>query len=158
MATTYQSPQVQAGLVRGNWRGGSFMTYGVITAASAVLNDIFQLVLFPNGYMIESVTLDVDQLDSNGSPTIVLAVGDGTTAAKFISGATVARTGGIQGANVAGTIGTIYPLAQGGQFAGGNAGATIIQAKVTTAAATFAAGKIRLAVRGYLDPQLGGYT
>lgn len=158
MATTYKSAQVTNGLVRGNWRGSNFTVYGTLTPGSAALGDIYQLCIVPNGYSIVAVTLDCAQLDSNASPTVVLEVGDGTTAGRFITGSTVGKTGGIQVANVAGTIGYSYSLGEGGQFGGGNAGGTIVQAQVTTAAATFKSGVVALAIECYLDPQLGGYT
>lgn len=158
MATTYKSAQVTAGLVRGNWRGSNFTVYGTLTPGSAALGDVYQLCIVPNGYSIVSVTLDCAQLDSNGTPTVVLEVGDSGSAGRFITGSTVGKTGGIQFANVAGTIGYTYSIAEGGQFAGGNAGGTIVQAQITTAAATFKSGAVSLAIECYLDPQLGGYT
>lgn len=152
MANTYKSAQVSSALVRGNWRGGDFTVYGSIAATEASLGDIFQMVQIPNGYSIESVILDCDQLDSNGAPTLVLAVGDGTTANRFINASTVGQAGGVAYQNVAGATGYSYAVGTNpGQFSGGNAGATVLQVKVTTAAATFKAGTIRLAVRVFQD-------
>ncbi len=153
MATTYTSAQVNSALVRGNWRGADFTVYGTVAAGSAAVGDIYQLVQVPNGYSIESVILDCDQLDTNGTPTLTLEVGDSTTVARFIAASTIARTGGIQYGNVAAATGYSYALGSGntGQFHGGNAGSNIIQAKVTAAAATFAAGNVRLAVRLFED-------
>ncbi len=151
MATT-KSAQVQSARVRGNWRGADFTEYGTIDVTTApAVGDIFELVQIPNGYAVESVILDCDSLDSNATPTIVLEVGDATTAARFIAASTVAQHGGVQYSNVAGATGYSYAIGtNNGQFSGGNAGATVIQAKVTAAAATFAAGNIRLAVRLFL--------
>lgn len=156
--TTYVSPQVQAGLVRGNWRGSAFDVYGQLTPGSASTNDIYQLVLVPNGFMIADIAIDVGELDS--ATSLVWAFGDSGTPARFITGSTVGRGagGGIQFPNVSGTYGYTYALAEGGQFAGGNAGATILQMKITTGAGTFVAGTVRCMVQLYLDPQLGGYT
>lgn len=150
---TYKSAQVQSALLRGNWRGADFTIFGSVAVASAGVGDIYQLVQIPNGYSIESVILDTDQLDTNATPTLTLEVGDGTTAARFIAASTIARTGGIQYGNVAGATGYSYAIGSGntGQFAGGNAGSNILQAKVTAAAATFAAGTVRLAVRMFED-------
>ncbi len=157
---TYTSTQVSSALVRGNWRGADFTIYGTVAAGSAALGDIYQLVRVPNGYSIEWVILDTDQLDSNATPTVALEVGDGTVPGRFITGATTGHAGGIQTSNVAGATGYIYALGSGqtGQMAGGNAGSNILQVQVTTAAATFKAGNVRLAVRCYEDPQLGGFT
>ena len=151
MANTYKSAQVQSARVRGNWRGADFTEYGTIAATEAALGDVFELVQIPNGYAIESVILDCDQLDSNATPTLALEVGDATTPARFITGSTVGHAGGVQYSNVAGATGYQYTVGtNNGQFSGGNAGATVIQVQVTTAAATFKAGSIRLAVRLFL--------
>lgn len=158
---TYQSPQVQSGYpVRGNWRGGSFEVYGKIIPATAATNDIYQICLMPNGYMITDIAVDFGTGLDTGT-ALVWSMGEAATPARFITGATVGRSsaGGIQFPNVGGTYGFQYPIAQGGQFAGGNAGATIIQIKITTGATTFiAACPIVVMIQAYLDPQLGGFT
>jgi hypothetical protein len=157
---TYTSNQVASGLVRGNWRGADFTIFGSVEVSSAAVGDVYQLARIPNGYSVESVTIGTDKLDSNATPTLVFEVGDPTTPNQFITGSTAAQTGGVQYSNVGAGVGKIYPLGndQTGQSAGGNAGSTILQAQVTTAAATFSAGTMRCAVRCYLDPQLGGFT
>ena len=162
MATTYKSAQVLNGYpVRGNWRGACFDCYGTITPGSAALNDIYQLVLVPNGFMVTDIAIDIAGTGLDTGTALVWSFGDATTPARFITGATVGRSsaGGIQFPNVGGTYGYQYPLGQGGQFGGGNAGATILQIKITTAATTFVAGTAIVAmVQMYQDPQLGGYT
>ncbi len=157
---TYTSAQVSSALVRGNWRGADFTVFGTVAVASAAVGDIYQVCRVPNGYSIESVILDTDQLDSNATPTVTLEVGDSTTPGRFITGATTGHAGGVQTSNVPAATGYIYALGSGetGQMAGGNAGSNIIQVQVTTAAATFKAGSVRVAVRCYEDPQLGGFT
>jgi hypothetical protein len=86
------------------------------------------------------VTIDCDQLDTNGSPTIKLNVGISGTAAKFISQSTVAQAGGIATASVAGTVG-YSPTTN-----------TPVIVTVQTAGATKAAGTIRIAVRYTASP------
>jgi hypothetical protein len=158
---TYQSPQVQFGYpVRGNYHGGDFQVYGRIVPATAALNDIYQICLMPNGTMITDLAVDFGTGLDTGT-ALTWQLGDATTPGRFVTGATVGRSsvGGIQFPNVGGTYGWQYPLAQGGQFAGGNAGATIIQLKITAAATTFiAACPIVVMIQAYQDPQLGGYT
>jgi hypothetical protein len=161
MATTYVSPQVQAGLVRGNWRGSDFTVYGRLVPGSAALNDIYQLCLIPNGCMITDVAIDIGATGLDTGTALVWSLGDPSSTARFITGATTGRSsaGGIVFPNVGGTYGFQYPLAQGGQFAGGNAGATILQMKITTAATTFVASTPVVAViQMYIDPQVGGFT
>ena len=150
---TYKSSQVSSALVRGNWRGADFTIFGEVTPTSAAVGDIYQVVQVPNGYSVESVILDCDQLDSNATPTLTLEVGDSTTAARFITGSTVGRAGGVQYPNVAGATGYSYAIGSGntGQFNGGNAGTNTIQVQVTAAAATFKSGTVRVAVRCFED-------
>lgn len=149
---TYKSAQVSSYLVRSNLRAADFTVFGSVAVASAALGDVYQLVQIPNGYSIMDMLLDTDQLDSNGAPTLVLEVGDAGNAARFYTGTQIGRTGGIAIPNVPATIGFSYTIGTNpGQFSGGNAGATIIQAQVTTASATFKAGTVRLSVRCFLD-------
>lgn len=158
MANTYKSAQVASALLRGNWRGSDFTIFGSCAAGSAGLGDVYQLVQIPNGYTIVDMILDTDQLDSNGAPTIVLEVGDSGVAGRFYTGATIAKTGGIAIPTIPQTIGYTYAVGSGntGQFSGGNAGSNVIQAQVTTAAATYKAGNVRLSVRLMELPEWSG--
>ncbi len=159
---TLKSAQVTSYRVRGNWRGSDFTEYGTLNIASApAVGDIWEMVQVPNGYAVESVYLDCDQLDSNATaPTITLEVGDSGAASRYIAASNVARTGGVQVNNVAASTGYVNPIGNTngntGQFSGGNAGATTIQVQVTAVAATFKAGNVRLAVR--LFQPSGQYT
>jgi hypothetical protein len=106
-----------------------------------VINDIVQMVKVAAGSTVVSGILSVDALDS--STGIVTAVGDGTTADRFITGATIGRSAasGIQAFNTHG--GHLY------QYTSDDT----IDFKVTTAATGTASvtGKIRLSVR--ITPQ-----
>lgn len=64
-----------------------------ITAALA-LNDVIQMVRVPANATIVGVNLGTDDLDTNGSPAIVLDVGDGSDTDRLIDGATVGQAGG----------------------------------------------------------------
>lgn len=155
---TYKSAQVSSYLLRGNWRGSDFTIFGSCAAGSAALGDVYQLVQIPNGYTIVDMILDTDQLDSNGTPTLSLEVGDAVNAGRFYTGSTIARTGGIAIPTIPQTIGYTYAVGSGntGQFYGGNAGSNIIQAQVTAAAATYKAGNVRLSVRLMQLPEWSG--
>lgn len=155
---TYKSAQVTSALLRGNWRGSDFTIFGSCAAGSAAVGDVYQLVQVPNGYTIVDMILDTDQLDSNGTPTLTLEVGDAGAAGRFYTGATIARTGGIAIPTIPQTIGYTYAVGSGntGQFSGGNAGSNIIQAQVTAAAATYKAGNVRLSVRLMQLPEWSG--
>lgn len=162
MATAYSGVEITAGKQpRVLPEGCEIVQIGTyLNAVAFVINDTVKLVqlqadpTFPgNGPSITSLILDVPALDS--STGIVTAVGDSGTAARFISGATVGRSGagGIQGPNVAGTYGYQPFLSDFGSFgtytAVSNQVYTIVF-KVTTAATGTAttAGTIALKV-GY---------
>lgn len=102
-----------------------------------VINDIVQMVKVAAGSTVVDVVLAVDALDS--STGIVTAVGDGGSAGRFISGATIGRSSaaGVQYLNVAGGLNYAYTTAD------------TIDFKVTTAASGTAvtSGIVRLAVR-----------
>jgi len=147
---TYTSSQVSSGQIPINERGASFIVFGSIALTTALANnDIVQLATVPNGYKILNVTLDVDPLDSNASPTLTGVVGDATTANKFITTipATSLKTGIVQVNNAVGSTGVVYPPAS----SGGNAGGTIIQFKATANPATWVNGTMRLAVELQID-------
>ncbi len=148
MPTTYTSSQVSSGTVPINERGASFFVYGSISLTTAlVANDIVQLLNVPNGYKVLNLTLDSDDLDSGGSPTIKTSVGDASVATRFISQSTICQTGGVATQAVAGSTGYVYPVAT----TGGNTGSSIIQLKCDTAALTWVNGTIRCAAELQVD-------
>lgn len=163
MATTYQGPKITSGIPpRALPWGCETVEIGTFTITAAfVINDIIQLVKIAsnpsvtgNGPSISSIVLDVPSLDS--STGIVTAVGDSGTAGRFISGATVGRsgTGGIQGANVSGTYGYQPFLNSFGTYTTVSYSEYVIQMKITTAATGTAAtsGTIALKVGYTIDP------
>lgn len=108
--------------------------YSAAVTTSLALADTVTGPKIPANCTLLNVILDSDDLDTNGSPTIKWDVGISGTAAKFISASTVSQAGGIATANVAGTVG-YTPTSD-----------TAVIAKVNTAAATAAAGTIRIAI------------
>jgi hypothetical protein len=100
-------------------------------AAALVVNDVIQMVKVPLGAQIVNVLLATDDIDSGGSPAIVLAVGDGTTADRYIKGSAIGQTGGVAklgdgvtAATAADSLGYVYTADD------------TIDVKVTTAPAT----------------------
>lgn len=65
-------------------------------AANLALNDVIQLVTLPAGAVIEDLVLDIDPLDTNGTPTTVLQVGVLNSAGTGISGPVLLATTGAQ--------------------------------------------------------------
>ena len=83
----------------------AFGTTGLPTLAA---NDTFTLCTVPAGCYITGITLDVDKLDSGGTPTIKLNLGDAGNAARFILQSTVAQAGGYAIPNINGGMGYLY--------------------------------------------------
>jgi hypothetical protein len=126
----------------GHGVGGNVKTaIGVYTLSAALtLNQVIPMVAVPKGARIVDLVLAADDLDTNGSPTLALDVGDGTLANRFVAAATVGRAGGVT------------RLDQPGGAAFQYAGADVIAVKVQAAPATGAsAGQIKLVVQYTLD-------
>jgi len=105
-------------------------------------NDIVKLAFLPAGHKPVDVILEADDLDTNGTPTIALAVGvvnsdgdDLVASTNFITGSAVGSTGGVARAD------TVAGL----QLAASSVD-RVIGVKVTTVAATKAAGTLKLKV------------
>lgn len=96
------------------------------------LNDTIEMFTLPLGAVLTDMMLDADDLDTGGSPAILLQVGDGTTADKFLAANSVAQAGGVARMDKKGNIGVLL------------AADTKIVVKVSTGPATGAVGTIRL--------------
>lgn len=127
MATNYltggsrMAAGVQARVLQCGYDTVEISTFNLATntpssSSGLAINDVISFLqlesnpsIINNGPVISAVALDVPALDS--STGVVTAVGDGQVSssfvARYISGATIGRSsaGGIQGANVGGTIG-----------------------------------------------------
>lgn len=117
------------------------VTYAV--AAALVVSDEIDMLELPPGHEVVDVVLDASDLDDDGTPAIVLAVGFGHATLgtgaynELIAGATAGQAGGIARMNVAGS------LRQGVKSETAN---TLIGIKVTTAPDSGVAGNVTLAV------------
>lgn len=136
---TFQSSKV-ASTVQSRDHIGLTVQYASYTFSSApALNDVVEMVKVPSGATIFDIILSSTDMDTNGTPTITLGVGDGSSASRFISGSTVAQAGGVvylsDDANAA-NAGFLY------QYTADDT----IDVKVTAGPATGAAGTIKLAV------------
>lgn len=78
-----------------------------ITAAFEV-NNTAQMFVGPKGFRVLGATLGSDDLDTDGTPAIVLALGDAVDDDRFISGATVAQAGGATTAIAAAGFGHVF--------------------------------------------------
>jgi hypothetical protein len=86
-------------------------TFTVATALT--VNNVIEMVPVYAGETVLDIILVTDDLDTAGSPAIVLDVGDGVDTDRYIDGTTVGQTGGTarlgSGITTAKTIGYVYP-------------------------------------------------
>lgn len=109
-------------------------------AGALTLNQVIPGVPVPKGARVVGMGLSATDLDTNGTPTIVLAVGDGGDDDRFITASTIGQAGGVQ--NINAHTGYYYQYTS----------ADTIDIKVTTAPATGATtGTIRLHVLYVID-------
>ena len=139
MATTFSSSKVAATVAAraGIDLSASYCIYEVAT--QIVINDVFQMVKIAAGQTVLEVICSVDDLD--GGSASVHAVGDGSSAGRFISGSTDGQGGatsrlgaGITGAAAADCLAYTYTAED------------TIDIKFTTAPASTGTGTIALAV------------
>lgn len=108
-------------------------SHEVATAEIDEADDIIQFFYPPSGYEVVDGYLASDDLDTNGSPALTLNVGDVDDEDGFLVASTVGQAGGIARFNGAYLVNG-YTTTEG----------TPIKVQVGTAAATAAAGTLRL--------------
>lgn len=105
----------------------------ITTADSATVCNL------PVGAVVLGVTLEADDLDTNGAPAITLNVGDAGSATRYFSASTVAQAGTAAVATAA--TGLLWTVTSGN---------TAVRVAVANNAATSADGNVRVAVMYYL--------
>ena len=114
---------------------GEYSLSGALT-----LNQVIPILAVPRGARIVGAGIATDDLDTNGTPTIVLGLGDSGDDDRLIAGATVGQTSGVDSAIE--TTGALYKYDT----------STVISVTVKTAPATGATtGKIKAWVEYVLD-------
>lgn len=108
------------------------------TGDGTTANDIIQMIPVSKGTTVLDLILTVEDIDTNGSATVVFDVGDGDDVDRYMDGITTGQAGGVA------TIGaSVAAAAVDGVFFTYTADDTI-DIKVVTAAATKAAGVVTL--------------
>lgn len=122
----------------------SFFWTVSITAAAANL-DAFNFGTVPKGFRLLSATLESTDIDTNGSPTVTINVGDSGDADRIFAASTVGQTGVITtGASAANFL---QPTGFGYLYTDD----TLITGAIPTGPATGAAGTLYLALTGRFE-------
>lgn len=125
----------------GHGLGGNVkVSYGEVAFSGTITtSDSATILNLPVGAIVLGAVLESDDLDTGGSPSITLNVGDAGDADRYFAAATVAQSGASSTAvAVTGLLWTV------------TAGNTAVVVAVAANAATSAAGSVRLAVTYYL--------
>lgn len=110
-----------------------YVTYEV-TTGELEANDVIQMLPVQKGAIILEVILAVDDLDTDGTPAVVLSVGDGDDDDRFVTAAATAQAAGVVRLN--NVAGLLHKYTAN----------DTIDVKVQTAPDAAAAGTITLAV------------
>lgn len=102
------------------------------------LNRTTGIFVVPKGFVLTSLSVVVPDLDTNGAPALVFAIGDAADDDRFITAATTGQAGGTN--TTLASTGLNYEFTED----------TLIVFKATTAAATAAAGTIKPRFFGYM--------
>ncbi len=145
--TNYNSTKAQAGVQPKALPTGAIAVYAVYTFPSAspptlAANDTITMMTVPAGATITGVALDVDKLDTGGTPAIKLNVGDGSVPSRFISQTTAGQAGGYQVPNINGAVGNQYQTNT----------PILVTVQTGAAGAVQAGAAIRLIVNYSMDP------
>jgi hypothetical protein len=125
----------------------SFVQYSV--ASNLVANDTINMLIIPANAVLNAtllgIELDATKMDTNGSPTLKLDLGDTNSGGtlkpqRFFAADTIAQVGIVKVPTVPASLGTLY-----------TANSTVY-VTWNTIAATFAAGTIGLSVTYTYDP------
>jgi hypothetical protein len=145
--------------------GGVNILSTISLATALLLNDVIQLMQLgadasnPNGLgpTVIGIVFDVDQLDSNGAPTITLDVGDQVTGAaatpqRFFAASTIAQAGGYAVPTKNAVLGYQPFAGSFGVYTTPSLLTDQVYATVHAAPATFKAGTMRFLAEVTFDP------
>jgi hypothetical protein len=136
------SPQSRLLAGAGHGLGGNVkVSFGEVAFTGTITTaDSANVLNLPIGAVVLAVTLEADDLDTGGSPSITLNVGDAGSANRYIAATTAAQTGATAVATAA--TGLLYTVT--------GTNDTTVRIAVAANAATSAAGSVRVAVTYYL--------
>lgn len=135
------APQARLAAPGHGFGGNLKVSYGVVALSGTITTaDAATVCNLPVGAIIDSVTLEADDCDTGGSPSLTLNVGDAASATRYFSGSNVAQAGTAAVATAA--TGLLY------QVTGTND--TAVRVAVAANAATSADGSVRVAVKYWL--------
>lgn len=130
------SPKSMVGAFPGNMIA---FYWEVTISANAANGDIFNFGVVPKGFRVLGATLESTDIDTNGTPTAAINVGDAGSATRYFSSSTVGQAGTASAASA--TAGLHYL----------NTDDTLIVGTITTGPATGTTGTVYLSMWGRFE-------
>ena len=138
MATRIDYTQPQQGLLGGARNKKMYGRRVNLGTADLALNAVTAAFRVPAGFTVTGIIAVASDMDSNGTPTIALSVGDSGSATRFLSSSPIAQAGG-----------TTQTLASTGLLFAYTADTDIL-VTASTGAATAVAGTLDLYLEGFV--------
>ena len=158
--TTYNATKMAAGIQPRALPTGIvpvISTFLMTVAAKLATNDLVNMLniegdpaIIGGGPSITGMALDCDQIDTGAG--VVLALGDATTANRYITGSTVGQAGGYATPNQAGVLGYQPFLTTFNAYPTASLALYTIVLKATTGVTTGQLGTIRVKAEYTYDP------
>lgn len=120
-------------------REGKTFYFSITTTAALTTSDVLNFGYVPPNFRLVDAILKPSDLDTNGSPTLTLNVGDSGSANRIFAASTSGQTGVADRSNAYGSIAYKYTSK------------TLITGAPAANAATGVAGTIELILRGYIE-------
>lgn len=158
MATTYSNEITKRAnrSVHGESKGAQHLYVTAAITANPTAADIVQMAYLPAWARVTGACIDSDQLDTNGSATIALKVGDGgftgingavaADTARYFTATTIGRVANPAAANFNSAM-----VGYAQNFWNAQPAPLLVFVTFTVTAATFAAGNIHLRMSYYID-------
>jgi hypothetical protein len=103
-------------------------------------NDDVGLFYVPAGFVVTGILASASDMDTNGSPALAIDIGDSGDEDRFLAASTIGQAGTVSTALAA--AGVLYKFTA----------RTQVRAYIQTAAATAAAGTLKVSLFGFMDP------
>lgn len=131
------SPQARLAAPGHGFGGNMKVSYGEVALTGTITTaDAATICNLPVGAIVVGVTLEASDMDTNGTPTLTLNVGDAGSATRYFAGSTAGQTG-VTGVATAAS-GLFYQIT--------GTSDTAVRVAVAANAATSADGTVRVAV------------
>lgn len=139
MATRTDFVQPQAGSQGFARTGKTFGRRVSFLTTDLALNSVVEAFMVPAGFTVTGIIAVASDMDTNGTPTLALSVGDSGSATRHLSSSTIGQAG--TSTQTLAATGLLYTYTAD----------TKILVTASTAAATAAAGTLDLYLQGFMQ-------